>query len=180
MQEIIKMDEELKKAKVFNITNETQLRNFLSHEDYCLGLFYYFNDTEVPDDMVSKMINYPEFILIGQVESTLIFPILVNFTNDTKFINEISNRDKFKYGGMAMMPPGDFNYKLSNTIVFDELNVTNMMVQYSPIIQNFDPMGERKCSANRPKHNPEGHPQHCDQPQDLHSVHYRQQGRNAL
>jgi hypothetical protein len=94
-----------------------------------LGLFYYFNDTEIPEDMVSKMINYPDFILIGQVESSLIFPILANYTNDTKFISEISNRDKFKYGGMAMMPPGDFGYKLSNAIVFDELNVTNMMVQ---------------------------------------------------
>lgn len=123
------MEEDFKKSKLFHIRNETQLRNVLANEDYAHGLFYYFNETDMTDELITKLVNYPDYILIAQVDAQILFPILQNFTNDTKFMNEINDRTKFKVGGMAMMPPGDFQYKLSNTIVFDELNVTNMMIQ---------------------------------------------------
>lgn len=128
-QELLKLEEDFKKSKLFHIRNETQLKNLLSNEDYVHGIFYYFNETDMTDEIIARLASYPDFILIAQVDSTILFPILQNFTNDSKFMNEISDRTKFKYGGMAMMPPGNFQYKLSNTIVFDELNVTNMMVQ---------------------------------------------------
>jgi hypothetical protein len=41
------------------------------------------------------------------------------------------NGEKFKIGGLAMLPPGNSSYKLGGMIVFDNLNSTEMMMHVS-------------------------------------------------
>ena len=59
LEEIREMEDKHMKSRLFKIANMTILRNFLSHEDFIIGIYYYWNESQFSRETAYKLAGYP-------------------------------------------------------------------------------------------------------------------------
>jgi hypothetical protein len=67
--------------------------------------------------------------IIAQMEGSKFIEFCRTHINNTDFISNITSDTRFANGGFAVFPFGTFSQRLSDLIVFDELNITNILLE---------------------------------------------------
>ena len=126
------MEDAQRENRFLKISNETILENFLSHkvhESFLIAVFYYFEPSSYSRETLDILATFPEVFLIGHTTADIFLPFIKNKIDNPDFFTKISNSSMLKNGGLAVFSLGEFKERINNLVVFDSLNLTEIMIE---------------------------------------------------
>lgn len=126
------MEDTQRESRFLKIANETVLDNFLSHtvhEHFLVAVYYYFEQSSYSRETLDTLSTFPEVFLIGHTTADIFLPYIQQKLNNSDFFTKISNSSALPNGGLAIFSLGSFADRITNFIVFDSLNATEIMIE---------------------------------------------------
>lgn len=126
------MEDSHRESRFLKINNETVLENFLSHtvhQHFLVAVYYYFEQSSYSRETLETLSTFPDVFLIGHTTADIFLPFIKQKLNNSDFFSKISNSSALPNGGLAVFSLGEYSERITNFIVFDSLNVTEIMIE---------------------------------------------------